>query len=708
MTDPVGLPFCDSSTVTNKMDQLQYPSVQYHFRENLSSPSVENKNNDQTSHGDRPFHSSVSNIFDKEIISISQSMKDKFESELPFFGYLGNRVKTCKAISLEMGTITTSSTKVKESDLKPFIQPLVITKSHAIQNHTSTNDTTGSIRKQGMEMDSNLIRVLYPNMELEMKASLPMPPSNAHVDNYTQSIATQTNEILGGDDECEQNGIKNSSLEIQKIKCANKLKQAHKPQRPIKPQTILTPRTSTGLIPTSFKSSIDKTSLSWTPLPPRPPPETFPYKGKPGTTKKRHRKEKGHKRSKSMPTLATSSGPETNLKRKRYVKKDGIQKYDLCSPKQTFKLPKRRSPPLPKKKRDNALILQKLNKMQNSPSKEKILTKASILKQKEDHWISSLHDGSVYRLSLMEKKIKDDLRVESKSFIRNSALEREEKRKKKQHSLEQNKDRNHKFNKAKSPISQHKNDNAPTLIENSSRTTKLKVQGVRKIKKPLIQKNKIQDFSSYQTNKNKGEDMPNDRSVVRKMTKRIVTLEKKLAMLGIDIVEEEEEVEITDKKGHLRRPFRLINGPNIEHIGNLQIDSALMESPTNTEYQSNKNESANTQRRLSKCLFHSPAKESLLEVKASVHSPLSIIGSDEDIPVQPVVDNMSCANNPSTKYYSSPQDKTKEAIEAMKIEYCTSIQSSFANSPHLTEEVPIASNLSISFGCKEDWISPYS
>ena len=81
-----------------------------------------------------------------------------------------------------------------------------------------------------------------------------------------------------------------------------------------------TPRTKTGLVPTSHRAEMDRLTSKWSPLPPQPPPEIFPYKGDNAITKKngKNQNTKGRcERKFTIPTRAQTNAED---------EKDGIRR----------------------------------------------------------------------------------------------------------------------------------------------------------------------------------------------------------------------------------------------------------------------------------------------------------------------------------------------------------------------------------------------
>ena len=315
---------------------------------------------------------------------------------------------------------------------------------------------------------------------------------------------------------------------------------------PVKQQTRLTPRTPTGLVPSSFKSAIDKMSLTWTPLPPRPPQEMFPYRGDFIIRERNKIQKKRLKRRKSLP-------PKKNIKNEcKKTQERAMEKYHLCSPrgkkqKSGFKSPLSITQHMDADKNNYTVGNTYESKSKICKSFQQKMKSESILKKRENRWISALDDGASYRLSPREQKIKRDLKAESISFIRSMASERKKRQ-------EKNLQANRKEEKLKQDMPPKQNLSDVKREKTCSNSNDLKlfpfqrkrehriIQREPSSKPKLGEKNAMMKknarIRSHRFSKKINKDQSTNKSIKNEelllMKKRVENLEKKLAALGFD------------------------------------------------------------------------------------------------------------------------------------------------------------------------------
>ena len=546
---------------------VSYPQdqpVRFHFRQNLQQQNQhdtvkgeQNEISHTTDPPDKEYNRQSYNfptwnesrtdetvswgVLDQNIKQTVEGDLQRFNlnTEMPVFGYDDNR-KKAESFSLLVPPEKNNS----------FVRdPSPVEKSFVTREYPKNN----SIIKQTKDAHTP-VKSKMPTISVsEEDLPLPRPPY------VSDTNSKKLDENQNADD------TKKSSTTLPSAPCESP-KKTKKTRLSLKPPAKLTPRTSTGLIPTSFKSSLDKMSSSWTPLPPRPPPEMFPYKGDYILKQRQKNQQQQHKRCKSLPTFSICSTNKRNTKSAaRRAKNDALRKYNLCSPQATKRISRRESPPLPANKRTNdANRIRHRNSPKFENKMNLTMKKESILKQKEDRWISSLGDGSSYRLSPREQKIKDDLRGESISYIRSLALEREERNKKREMARtkkqeeqsdalqensglknklehkEDNRDTGNTEESGKENVNSHKNLTNRSVYAKSKSGAKNKMSGLETRKK----KGQNQSLKINVTEKNNNcnrniksnvnMDTSNQSTQLQLMKQRVAALEHKLAILGFD------------------------------------------------------------------------------------------------------------------------------------------------------------------------------
>lgn len=229
-------------------------------------------------------------------------------------------------------------------------------------NHTSSNDDNFSL------------------------FSLGMSTIGCDIDN--DSLTPNNNETMMN---VSSQSKQNQDKKQQKQKLTPQKKQ-HRESSSI--EILTPPRSSTGLVPTSYKSVLDKLSTPkyWKPLPPRPPPQTFPYK-------KSNRKALGIYRNENRGNIDFII--ETSKKKK---------KKKLLSP------PSSKTEQKKKKEKQIHLALEQKERQRQEQTNQK----------REKSWNSYANNDHLYKLNKEEIKLHRKIRSESATYLKSLAIQRKQ------------------------------------------------------------------------------------------------------------------------------------------------------------------------------------------------------------------------------------------------------------------------------------------
>ena len=166
---------------------------------------------------------------------------------------------------------------------------------------------------------------------------------------------------------------------------ANKNGNANFTRHPVPPNM---PRTKSGLIPTSYRNAMDvnRSPKLWQPLPPRPPPIMFPYRGDYVKEARNNRKRRD--------TNSWSSSSPAKISEKKKKKRGDVNNKQLDT-----------------MRNESATI----KKQSGSSTKER------------PEWNSSNTDSYLFQLSPQQKKLKDKSKNDSNDYIRHKTFIRQEK-----------------------------------------------------------------------------------------------------------------------------------------------------------------------------------------------------------------------------------------------------------------------------------------